>query len=589
MKFIDYFIVISFITFFLILNYILSKKVKDTSGFFVGSRKLPWYIAGTSMVATTFAADTPLAVTELVAENGISGNWLWWNMIFGGMLTVYFFAKLWRKSNILTDCEFISFRYDGKSAKFLRMFRALYIGLFMNSIVIAWVNLAMVKITKIFFPDITFFGLKFINLLGFNFSSHILFVGCIMVFVAFYSSLAGLKGTSITDSIQFSIAMIGCIILAIYSLKHPLVGGIDGLKQKLPNELFSFIPNISSEIDKTGTLKLPLILMFTYFFVQWWASWYPGAEPGGGGYIAQRILSAKNEKHSIFATMWFQIAHYALRPWPWIVVALASLIVFPSLPLKNRGEGFVLMITHTLPSGLVGLLLAAFLCAYMSTISSQLLLGTSYLVNDFFKLLYKTAKTEKYLLRLSKFLLLILMLVSFFITSKLDKISNAWKFVIECSAGVGPWLLLRWYWWRVNAYSEISAIITPFLIYPILLHFNVSFPYTLLIILLLSFIVSLVVTLLTPPVANEKLKSFFEKVRPLGPGWKNFNPNYKNEYKEIFSLLVAWFLSVIIVLLFLFLIGKLIFKFYFDALILLIIIFITFIPLYKILNNYIKQ
>jgi Na+/proline symporter len=293
------------------------------------------------MVATTFAADTPLAVTELVSKNGIAGNWLWWNMVFGGILTVFFFARLWRRANILTDAEFVDIRYEGKPAKFLRGFRAVYIGIVMNAIVIAWVNLAMVKILQVMFPDLTFFGLTEINILGITFSAHLLYVGLMMFFVAIYSSLSGLMGVSVTDSFQFVMAMTGSIALAYFAVKH--VGGIDGLKESLSGQkwIFDFIPDVSDSASQqtTGTgsqvLKLSLTALFTYLGVQWWASWYPGAEPGGGGYIAQRMMSAKDEKHSLFATLWFNIAHYALRPWPWILAAMVALIMYPEAQDKG--------------------------------------------------------------------------------------------------------------------------------------------------------------------------------------------------------------------------------------------------------------
>ncbi len=349
---------------------IMSKRAgKSTGDFFLSGRKLPWYIAGTSMVATTFAADTPLAVTELVAQNGIAGNWLWWNMIIGGMLTVFFFARLWRRAEIMTDCEFVSIRYAGKPAAFLRGFRAVYIGIFMNVIVIAWVNLAMVKILTVTFPDLTFFGLKEISFIGFTFDSYLLTVGCLMLFVALYSALSGLWGVSIADAFQFVMAMTGCIVLAIYALGSPQIGGIAGLKEQLPEWVFKFTPELggtaSAGPSTAGILKMGLLTFVTYLGVQWWASWYPGAEPGGGGYVAQRIMSAKNEKHSLLATLWFNIAHYALRPWPWIIVAMCSLVMYPQLSADQKGQGFVMVIAECLPPGLIGLLLAAFLAAYM--------------------------------------------------------------------------------------------------------------------------------------------------------------------------------------------------------------------------------
>ncbi len=366
--------------------YMSRRASRSTNDFFLTGRNLPWWIAGTSMVATTFAADTPLAVTELVAENGIAGNWLWWNMLLGGMLTVFFFARLWRRAGILTDCEFVAIRYSGKPANFLRGFRAIYIGVFMNMIVISWVNLAMVKILQVMFPELLFFGIQEIHFAGISMSSHLLVVGCIMLFVAIYSSISGLWGVSITDSFQFVMAMAGCIALAIYAVNSPEIGGISGLKEKLPEWVFNYTPDIARgdhSIGVGGVLKMSVTAFVAYLGVQWWASWYPGAEPGGGGYVAQRMMSAKNEKHSLLATLWFQIAHFALRPWPWIIVALAALVMYPEE--ADKGATYVMVIRDLMPAGLLGLLLAAFLAAYMSTIASQTIWGTSYIVNDLFR------------------------------------------------------------------------------------------------------------------------------------------------------------------------------------------------------------
>ncbi|HPJ44780.1 MAG TPA: hypothetical protein PL017_01690, partial [Tenuifilaceae bacterium] len=352
---IDWIIIIIYLVISIGISLYLAKRAgKSTSDFFLSGRNLPWYIAGTSMVATTFAADTPLAVTELVAQRGIAGNWLWWNMLLGGMLTVFFFARLWRRANILTDAEFVTIRYSGKEASFLRGFRAVYIGIVMNVVVIAWVNLAMVKIFQVIFPDFTFLGLESVSFLGIEFSSHLLLVGSLLLFVALYSSLSGLMGVSITDSIQFLMAMTGSIALAIVAVRQ--VGGISGLKESLAGSkwVFDFLPDVNSKVDTsagtTGILKMSITAFVAYLGVQWWASWYPGAEPGGGGYVAQRMMSAKDEKHSLLATLWFQVAHYALRPWPWVLVALATLVLYPHE--ADKGAAYVMVIRDYLPAGL---------------------------------------------------------------------------------------------------------------------------------------------------------------------------------------------------------------------------------------------
>lgn len=533
---------------------------KNTQEFFLSGRNLPWWIAGTTMVATTFAADTPLAVTELVAKNGIAGNWLWWNMLFGGMLTVFFFSRLWRRAGILTDVEFAEIRYSGKPAAFLRGFRALYLGLFMNIVIMGWVNLAMVKILSVIFPRLTLFGIQKISFLGFTFSSHLLLVGLIMFVVALYSSMAGLWGVSITDAFQFVMAMAGTITLAVIALQIPEIGGVSGLKARLPEWVFHFQPTIGASSSATGgILSLTLAAFIAYVGVQWWASWYPGAEPGGGGYVAQRMMSAKNEKHSLLATLWFIIAHYAVRPWPWIIVALVSLVLYPDLNMASKGNGFVMVMRDFLPAGLLGLLLAAFLAAFMSTISTQLNWGTSYIVNDFYRRFFKRKGDEKYYVRISRITTIVLMILSLAITSKLERISDAWAFILECSAGVGLVLILRWFWWRVSAWSEIAAMIAPFLIYPFIKP-RVEFPYTLFFIVGWSTFIWLAVTFITPPTEEKTLLSFYKRIHPGGRLWKPIAeklPNVKGD-SGYGHLIADWVAGCVLVFSSLFGVGKII-------------------------------
>ena len=570
--------------------YMSKRAGKSTGDFFLSGRKLPWYIAGTSMVATTFAADTPLAVTELVAQRGIAGNWLWWNMLFGGMLTVFFFARLWRRSNIITDAEFVSIRYSGKAANFLRGFRAVYIGIFMNTVVMAWVNLAMVKILKVMFPDLLFFGISGFDFIGIHFSAHLLAVAALMVFVAIYSSLSGLWGVSITDTFQFIMAMGGSIALAIFAVDH--VGGISGLKEALADNawVFEFIPDVGNPdgtVSSTGLLKMSVVAFVAYLGVQWWSSWYPGAEPGGGGYIAQRMMSAKDEKNSLFATLWFQVAHFALRPWPWILVALVTLVLYPNE--ADKGAAYVMVIRDLLPAGLLGLLLAAFLAAYMSTIASQTVWGTSYIINDLYKPFIKKGKNEKFYVKISRITTFLLMLFSLIVTTQFDRISDAWKFILVMSAGIGLVLLLRWFWWRINAWSEISAMLAPYLIFPVLKYgFNLDiiskdFELSLIIIVIWSSIVWLIVTFLTKPTEEAKLADFYTKVHPGGIGWKKISsklPNVKSDTG--FGLLfLNWFLGSVLVMLSLFGFGKIIFQEYLMGTIFLIIALISGVLIYK--------
>lgn len=560
---IDWLIIALFFAVSLAIGFYMSKRAgRSTSDFFLSGRKLPWYIAGTSMVATTFAADTPLAITELVAESGIAGNWLWWNMMFGGMLTVFFFARLWRRSGILTDCELVSIRYSGPAARFLRGFRAIYIGIIMNVVVLAWVNLAMVKILWVMFPELTFFGHNSFTIIGIDFSSHLLLVGMLMLFVAFYSALSGLWGVSLTDSFQFIIAMLGCIVLAIFTLKHPDVGGMAGLKEKLPDSVFSFFPIIGGSNDVSGgqMFRLSLTAFITYLGVQWWASWYPGAEPGGGGYVAQRMMSAKDEKHSLMATLWFQIAHYAIRPWPWILVALATLVLYPDA--TDKGATYVMVIRDVMPTGWLGLIMAAFLAAYMSTMASQMVWGTSYIVNDFVKPFIKPNATEEYYIKISRITTFALMVLSIIVTTQFSKISDAWRFILACSGGIGLVLILRWFWWRINAWSEISAMLAPFLVYPWLkLYTNLEFEPILLITVGVSTAIWLITTFLTQPTDINTLKDFYRRVHPGGVGWKRISillPDVVSD-SGFQHLWYAWFGGCITVISFLFGTGKLLF------------------------------
>lgn len=569
---IDWIIILLYFLISISIGIYMSRRASRSTGdFFLSGRNLPWYIAGTSMVATTFAADTPLAITEMVADNGIAGNWLWWNMLFGGMLTVFFFARLWRRANILTDCEFVSIRYSGKRADFLRGLRAVYIGIFMNVIVIAWVNLAMVKIISVMFPDITFFGIHNLTVAGLSFSSELLVVGGIMLFVALYSSLSGMWGISFTDTFQFIIAMTGSVVLAVMAINHVDVGGVEGLKDKLPEWVFQFTPSIteSASVSKSGQmLKMGVVAFVAYLGVQWWASWYPGAEPGGGGYVAQRMMSAKDEKHSLLATLWFNIAHFAIRPWPWIVVALAALVLYPDAP--DKGATYVMVIRDIMPAGLLGLLMAAFLAAYMSTIASQTVWGTSYIINDLFRPFIKPGGSEKYYVKISRITTFILLFFSLMVTTQFDKISDAWRFILACSGGIGLVLVLRWFWWRINAWSEIAAMIAPYTVYPILkIYTNFSYEMILIIIVAWSTFIWLLVTFMTTPTETKTLRSFYKRVHPGGVGWRKISremPEVKGD-KGYGRLLINWLAGSVMIMSALFGTGRLIFGEYNQAII----------------------
>ena len=580
MVLIDYAIIGFYFVILLSIAIYLSRKAsRSTSDFFISGRNFPWWIAGTAMVATTFAADTPLAVTELVARNGIAGNWLWWNMLIGGMLTVFFFAKLWRRAGIMTDVELIEIRYSGKPAAFLRGFRSLYIGLVMNMIVIGWVNLALEKIIRVMFPGLTFFGIESLAFLGFTFSAALLWVACVMAFVGVYSTLAGLWGIAVSDILQFTVAMGSTIILAVVVVNLPEVGGMSGLIDKLPEGTLRFTPMIGTGTTPGDVLALSVAAFIAHLAVQWWASWYPGAEPGGGGYVAQRMFSAKDEKHSLYATLWFTVAHYAVRPWPWIIVALCTLVLFPDLGHGEKGDGFVMVMRDYLPAGLLGLLVAAFFAAYMSTLATHLNWGASYTINDFYRRFIVKGKGEKHYVFASRVATIVILILSLLVTARLERITAAWEFIITASGGVGLVLLLRWYWWRVNAWSEITALIAPFILYGIILLWSAQlppdapiqmylhFPYTLFYIAGCTTLLWLIITFMTKPVDEKVLTSFYERVKPGGRLWKPIAekmPHIKPviNFKD---LAICWISGVIMVYMALFGIGKLLFGEYLTA------------------------
>lgn len=553
----DWTIIIVFLGITLFIGlYFKNKASGSLTDFFLAGRNLPWYIAGISMVATTFAADTPLWVAEEIYKKGISGNWLWWNMLIGGMVTTFFFAKLWRRADVLTELEFLEIRYSGKVVNFFRSFKSVYLGVFFNAVIIGWVNAAMIKILMVFF--------------GIDFNTAFLAVVGLMILVAIYSTISGLLGVTITDSIQFVLAMTGCIVLAIIMVNSEQVGGIDGLKEKLPESRFNFFPDFSGE-NNVGTFSISVLAFVSFIGVQWWSSWYPGGEPGGGGYISQRMMSTKNEKHSVFATLFFQIAHYCLRPWPWIIVGLCALVVYPELTEKTAGNGFVMAMNDFMPSGLKGLLFTAFLGAYMSTVSTQLNWGASFLTNDLY--LRNTSKEpyQKKLVLIGRLSTVFIMVVAIFSTYMIDTISGAARFLIGSSAGLGAVLILRWYWWRINIWSEISATVAPIFGYTIA-KYGIAPMYErtdfarnrfldnegiLLTTTLFTTLVWLIVTFTTQPTSKEKLTSFYQKVKPDG-AWKPFRK--EKTKSNLPSLFVCWITSVWMTYSVLFLIGKIIFK-----------------------------
>jgi len=514
----DWTIIFFFFIIFIIIGLINLKKSGESSKeFFLSGRNMPWWLLGISMVATTFSADTPNLVTNIVRKDGISGNWVWWAFLITGMMTVFFYAKLWRRSKVLTDLEFYELRYSGKAATFLRAFRAIYLGVFFNVMIMATVCLAGIKIGGI--------------LLGLSPFECVFYSSLITVI---YSSLGGLRSVIITDLIQFILAMIGSVWACIYVLNLNEIGGL--------NQLFSHV----NVIDKINFLpdfndKENLITIFIIpIAVQWWAVWYPGAEPGGGGYIAQRMLSAKDEKNAVYATLLFNIAHYALRPWPWIIIALSSLIIYPSLfdissafpnvdkSIIGNDIAYPAMLS-LLPTGLLGLVLASLIAAYMSTISSHLNWGASYISIDFYKRFINVNASEKQVVFIGRISTILLMILAGFVALRLSDALDAFQILLQIGAGTGSIFLLRWFWWRVNAYSEITGMIISFLlaIYFHWFHEEITGqnlkPYIeLLLSISITTISWILITLITKPTDNDKLLSFYKKIKPYGIGWKSF-------------------------------------------------------------------
>jgi Na+/proline symporter len=499
--------------------YYYRRAGESTAEFFVAGRDLPWWLAGTSMVATTFAADTPLAVTEMVARNGVAGNWLWWSMLPSGMLTVFFFARLWRRAEVMTDVEFVEIRYSGQPAAFLRGFRALYLGLAINLIIMGWVNLGMAKILS------GTLGLEKWEALGF----------CLgITFV--YSVLSGLWGVVVTDAVQFLIAMVGSIALAWFAVDA--VGGLaalkDGLGTVTPAGATQPFGAAATSLwpDGSALWMLPMTTLVTYLGVNWWASWYPGAEPGGGGYIAQRIFSARNERHGMLATLWFNVAHYALRPWPWIIVALCSLVLYrngvvnPETGLADPAFGYVQVMNDYLPVGFRGLLLASFAAAYMSTIATQMNWGSSYIVNDFYRRFVRTDGSERHYVFASRVATFITVCLSIVVTYFMNRITSGWELVLTLGAGTGLVYILRWYWWRINAWSEIAAM-SAALIVSIGLQWSgtfdsatpIGFAQTMLTTVAIATLIWIAATFMTAPEPEAKLIEFYRRVHPAGPGW----------------------------------------------------------------------
>ena len=552
---VDWIVVAGYFLINLLIGLYYRKKASaSTSDFFVSGREVSWWLAGTSMVATTFAADTPLWVTGQVVRHGVAGNWFWWSFLFSGMMTVFFFARMWRRAEIITDVELVELRYAGKPAAFLRGFRALYFGLLINCIVLGWVNLAMEKILGT----------------SLNIPKFWAVVIC-MAITADYTSISGLWGVLWTDLVQFVLKMTMVIVLAYYAVQA--AGGMTMLKTKLAavdaargaavggsGSILSFIPDLHSP-------WMPLMTFLTYIGVYWWSVWYPGAEPGGGGYVAQRIFCAKDEKNSLWATLWFNIAHYALRPWSWIITALAVVVLYPALsqPGADAESGFVRVWVDYLPGALRGLMLAAFAAAYMSTVATQLNWASSYVVNDFYRRFLVRDSTEHHYVMVSKAATMGLMVLGAAVSYIMQTVAGGWDMVVNIGAGTGAVYLLRWYWWRINAWSEISSMITAA---AVSLTLKVASPFAasdpdqfaknLLLTVAITTFVWVATTFMTAPEPESKLLEFYRRVRPGVAGWKrvaHLAPEIAPT-KDGWYNLMDWALGCLMVYMTLFGIGK---------------------------------
>ncbi|EKB49767.1 sodium:solute symporter family protein [Cecembia lonarensis] len=528
---IDWAIILAFFVISMLIGVLTSRKAGSSAKeFFLSGRNMPWWLLGVSMVATTFSADTPNLVTDIVRKDGVSGNWVWWAFLLTGMLTVFVYAKLWRRSEVTTDLEFYELRYGGKPAAFLRAFRAIYLGVFFNVVIMATVSLAAIKIGGV--------------LLGLSPLETLLLASVVTVI---YSSLGGLKGVLLTDFFQFFIAMAGAIGAAYYVLDLPEIGSLDNLLSH---------PNVSDKLNilpdfNDWNLVIPLLIM--PLAIQWWATWYPGAEPGGGGYIAQRMLSAKDERNAMGATLFFNIAHYALRPWPWIIIALSSLIIFPQvsdmqeafphIPVDKLGNdlAYSAMLTF-LPTGLIGVVLASLIAAVMSTLSTHLNWGSSYVVNDFYLRFVRPEATDKELVAVGRISTVLLMVLAAILALALSSALEAFNILLQIGAGTGLIFILRWFWWRINAYTEIAAMIISFLVAIFFESINprmgiIDIPadqqyLKLLYGVGLTTAVWVLVTLFTRPEKDEVLLSFYRKVKPAAFGWKNLLNKYPQEQQE---------------------------------------------------------
>ncbi len=595
---IDWMVIVGYLLVNLMIGIYYRRRASgNTEEFFISGRDVSWWLAGTSMVATTFAADTPLLVAGLVARQGIAGNWIWWGLCVGGMLTVFFFARYWRRAEILTDVQFVEVRYGGPAAAFLRGFKAVYLGLFMNCFILGWVTQAMISIITVLLGPViaqgrvlqlTVASHTFHYTLGDpRYTSLLLCIFVLIPFTGLYTFIGGLWGVLVTDLFQFVLKMTMIIVLAWVAVSK--IGGMQALQLHLEligNNMrrsgidtanpLAFFPDFHRGLTTDAVWTLPLLTFFVYLAMQWWLAWYPGAEPGGGGYVAQRMFSAKDEKNSLGATLWFNIAHYALRPWPWIITGLVAVAVYspygginPSAAFaQNPEQGYVMILRDYLPPALRGLMVAAFLAAFMSTIGTQLNWGSSYLVNDLYKRFIVRGAEERHYVFISKLFTVLLVLGSGFTAMQLSSINQGWQLVLNIGFGTGAVYILRWYWWRINAWSEISAMfaaaVVTFALNRVTFSGNSAVVYakTALITGGITTLVWLIATFVTRPESEQTLVAFYKRVHPTVYGWKciaKLVPELP-EVRDVSGNAFDWLMGCVMVYGCLFGIGKIVFQ-----------------------------
>jgi len=562
LTFLDWAVIAAYFLITLVMGlYFRRRSGQSTEDYFVSGRNVSWWLAGTSMVATTFAADTPLLVTGLVYTQGIAGNWLWWSFLPSGMMTVFLFARLWRRSELLTDVQFAELRYAGKPAAFLRGFRAIYLGLLMNCLILGWVAKAMITITR--------------DLLGVtDLQATLICVLILVPFTGFYVALGGLWGVLWTDLFQFVLKMGIVIAVAYYAVTA--AGGMTALVDKLEamrlasggaaGDATAFLPDFSRGLTAEGLWLVPVLTFLVFLCLQWWAFWYPGAEPGGGGYIAQRIFSARNERHGVLSVLWFNVAHYALRPWPWILTGLAAIVLYPKLDQPE--SGYMRIVSDHMPHALLGIVVAGFLAAFMSTVATQLNWGASYLVEDFYRRFVKRDANEAHYVNASRLATVILVAAASFVAWELSSIRAGWQWVLELGAGTGGVYLLRWYWWRINAWSEIAAMATALVVS---LTLRVFEPFTgsgplvsaenAITTTAITTVVWIALTFATRPETEAVLLSFYRKVRPDVRGWGPVAARAPEvaATRDLGQNLVLWIFGCVMVYAALFGMGKIIF------------------------------